>query len=93
MVIFLGKESMPHHKSTKKRMRLSWKQNRYNVSYKSLMKNTIKKVKSITDKEAIQEELKKAYSLLDKLVSKGIIHKNKAANHKSKLAKHANSLS
>jgi len=83
---------MPHNKSTRKRVKTSWKQNRINVSYKSLMKTTIKKMLKITDKEAIQEELKKAYALLDKLAAKDIIHKNKAANKKAKLAKYANSL-
>jgi len=57
------------------------------------MKSSVKKVRSITDKEVIQDELKKTYSLLDKLASKKIIHKNKAANQKSKLSKYANSLS
>ncbi len=84
---------MAHHKSAKKRIVLSRKQNRYNVSYKSMMKTTLKKVRSITDKNEIQTELQKAYSILDKLVTKGVIHKNKAANQKSKLAKYANSLS
>ncbi|NOZ61439.1 MAG: 30S ribosomal protein S20 [Calditrichaeota bacterium] len=84
---------MAHHKSAKKRIVLSKKQNRYNVSYKSMMKSTLKKVRATTDKEAIGKELQSAYSILDKLVSKGIIHKNKAANKKSKLAKYANSLS
>jgi len=56
------------------------------------MKSSIKKLRSITDKEVIQDELKKTYSLLDKLASKKIIHKNKAANQKAKLAKYANSL-
>ncbi len=83
---------MPHHKSTKKRVRLSLKQNERNKSYKSKMKTAIKKVKATTDKDAIQDELKKTYSLLDKLASKKIIHKNKAANQKSKLAQYANSL-
>lgn len=84
---------MAHHKSTKKRIILSEKQNLYNSKYKTAMRTTIKKVRSITDKEVMPAELKKAYSLLDKLVTKGIIHKNKASNHKSKLTKYANSLS
>jgi len=83
---------MAHHKSTEKRIRTSWKQNRRNVSYKSEMKTSIKKVLSIKDKEAIQEELSKTYTLLDKLAAKKIIHKNKAANQKSRLARYANSL-
>jgi small subunit ribosomal protein S20 len=83
---------MAHHQSAEKRIRTSWKQNRRNVSYKSVMKNSIKRVLNIKDKEAIQEELNKTYALLDKLAAKGIIHKNKAANKKSKLARYANSL-
>jgi len=63
------------------------------VGYKSLMKTTLKKFRRITDKETIQVELRKTYSLLDKLAAKGIIHKNKASNQKSKMAKHADSLS
>ncbi len=84
---------MAHHKSTKKRIILTAKQNNYNAKYKSTLKTMIKKVRGITEKAVMQVELKKAYSLLDKLVSKGIIHKNKASNHKSKLTKYSNSLS
>lgn len=83
---------MAHHKSAIKRIKTNLKQNRRNVSYKTVMKNSIKRVLSITDKEAIQEELNKTYALLDKLAAKKMIHKNKAANQKSRLAKHANSL-
>ena len=83
---------MAHHKSAKKRIRTSWKQNRSNVSYKSEMKTAIKRVLSIKDKEAIQKEMRDTYALLDKLAAKRIIHKNKAANKKSKLARYANSL-
>ena len=83
---------MAQHKSTEKRIRTSWKQNRRNVSYKSEMKTAIKKVLNIEDKEVIQKELKDTYALLDKLAAKRIIHKNKAANQKSRLARHANSL-
>jgi len=84
---------MPQHKSAIKRVKTSLKQNRRNVSYKSLMKTSIKKLRNTTDSELIKDDLKKTYSLLDKLSSKGIIHKNKAANQKSKLTKYANSLS
>jgi len=83
---------MAHHKSTQKRIRTSWKQNRRNVSYKSLMKTSIKKVLNATDKEAAQQQLQKTYALLDKLAAKKVIHKNKAANKKAKLARYANSL-
>jgi len=84
---------MPQHKSCEKRVKTNAKSNQRNVSYKTQMKSSIKKVRSITDKEAIQSELKETCSLLDKLASKKIIHRNKAANQKSKLSKYANSLS
>jgi small subunit ribosomal protein S20 len=84
---------MPQHKSCEKRVKTNAKSNQRNVGYKTQMKSSVKKIRSITDKEAIQDELKKTYSLLDKLASKKIIHKNKAANQKSKLSKYANSLS
>lgn len=73
-------------------METSWKQNRRNVSYKSVMKTSIKNVLNIKDKESIQKELNKTCALLDKLAAKRIIHKNKAANQKSKLTRYANSL-
>jgi small subunit ribosomal protein S20 len=84
---------MPQHKSCEKRVKTNAKSNQRNVGYKTQMKSSVKKIRSITDKEAIQDELKKTYSLLDKLAAKKIIHKNKAANQKSKLSKYANSLS
>ncbi|MFQ5754438.1 MAG: 30S ribosomal protein S20 [bacterium] len=56
------------------------------------MKTAIKSVISETNKEAAQEKLGKTVSLLDKLASKGIIHKNKAANQKSQLALYVNKL-
>lgn len=84
---------MPRHKSAEKRVKTNAKRNQRNTSYKSMMKTSIKKVRGITSKETIQQELSKTYSLLDKLAAKGIIHKNKVANKKSKLAKYANKLS
>ena len=84
---------MPQHKSAEKRVKTNLISNRRNVAYKSLMRTSIKKIRSATDKEQVQIELKKTNSLLDKLAAKKIIHKNKAANYKSKLAKYANSLS
>ncbi len=83
---------MANHKSAIKRVQISGNQNRRNASYKSVMKTSMKKVLSIQDKTAAQEELKKTASMLDKLAAKGIIHKNKAANKKSKLARYANKL-
>ncbi|KMU65419.1 SSU ribosomal protein S20p [Elizabethkingia anophelis] len=49
-------------------------------------------LRSETEKASAAEQLPKVISLLDKLVKKNIIHKNKAANLKSKLTKHVNKL-
>jgi len=63
--------------------------NRY---YKSTMKTFIKAVLSASDKEEALGKYNKAASLLDKMVNKGIIHRNTAANKKSRLMKYINSL-
>ena len=56
------------------------------------MRNSLKKLRTTTDKEEAKELYPKVSSMLDKLVKKNIIHKNKAANLKSSLTKHVNSL-
>lgn len=83
---------MASHQSTIKRTRQSEKARIRNQHYKSTMKTAIKKVIATKDKELAQKELRYTVSLLDKMASKGIIHKNKAANQKSRLTKFVNSL-
>ena len=83
---------MPHHKSTMKRVKTNLKRQKYNTHFKSRMKTAIKSVLNSKDKEEGFEKLKETYSLLDKLARKNIIHRNKAANQKSRLTKHVNSL-
>ncbi len=78
---------MAQHKSAEKRTRQSLKRRTYNKHNKALMKTLIKKVRSEKDKSKAELYLKEAVSKLDKLASKGIIHKNKAANQKSKLTR------
>ncbi|CUS86490.1 SSU ribosomal protein S20P [Candidatus Kryptobacter tengchongensis] len=81
---------MPNLKSAERRMRKSEKRRMRNRHYKSMMKTFIKKVKNAGTKEEAELMLKKVYSILDKLVAKGIIHKNRAASYKSKLAQFVN---
>ena len=83
---------MPQHKSAKKRVKTSLKRKERNKVYKTKLKNVIKKVREEEVKETAVKSLTEATALLDKLASKGIIHKNKAANQKSKLAKAVNKL-
>ena len=84
---------MAQHKSAKKRARQNPKRRAVNKEAKSEMKTLLKKVHTEKDKEKAATALKEAVSSLDKLASKGVIHKNKAANQKSKLTKHVNKLS
>ena len=84
---------MAHHLSAKKRIRQSEKRTAVNKYYAKTTRNALKKLRVNTDKKAATAELPKVFSLLDKLAKKNVIHKNKAANLKSKLARHVNSLS
>ncbi len=83
---------MPNLKSAERRMRKSEKRRMRNRHYKSMMRTFIKKVKKAATKEEAEPILKKLYSILDKLVVKGIIHRNRAASYKSKLTQFVNNL-
>ena len=80
------------HKSAQKRARQTIKRTERNKSYKVLIKGSIKKVLSHTEKDAASTELKKTVKILDRAATKRILHKNKAANTKSKLDKFVNKL-
>ena len=74
---------MPILQSAIKKMRQDKKRTILNKSKKDVAKKQIKKY--LRDKS--QESFKKAISLIDKLAKKRVIHKNKAARLKAKLAK------
>ncbi len=83
---------MAHHQLAFKRIRTSAKAAAVNRHYRSMMRTAIKKVRLATDKASAEEAFRHACSLLDKLALRGIIHKNKAANAKSRLARRVNAL-
>ena len=83
---------MPQHKSAKKRVRQTEKRRARNRVQRSRMRTMIKKLQSTEDKSEAQALLSDAKAYLDRLASKGIIHKNKAANYKGKLSKRVNAL-
>ncbi len=83
---------MAQHKSAERRARQSVKRHTSNKTVRSEMKTILKKVRSEKDKEKATAALKEASSALDRLAIKGRIHKNKAANQKSKLTKLVNKL-
>lgn len=83
---------MPRHESAKKRMRQNEKRRKHNKSLKSRVRTKVKKLRSLDHKDEAEELLNDVKGELDRLAAKGIIHKNKAANRKSKLEKHVNAL-
>ena len=78
---------MAHHKSAQKRIRQTAKRRLDNRYYGKTTRNAIRDLKATTDGNAYGEQLPTVVSMIDKLAKRGIIHKNKAANLKSKLAK------
>lgn len=83
---------MANHQSAIKRIRQSHARKLHNRYYAKTTRNAIKKLRQHTDKESATAMLKDVSSMVDKLAKKNIIHKNKASNLKSKLAKHVSSL-
>ena len=56
------------------------------------MRNAVRKFRALDNKKEAEEKLPSIVSLIDKLSKKALIHKNKAANLKSKLTRHVNSM-
>ncbi|HCD77860.1 MAG TPA: 30S ribosomal protein S20 [Prevotella sp.] len=83
---------MANHKSSIKRIRQDKKKNLHNRYYAKTMRNAVRKLRAITDKEEAVKMYPSVQKLLDKLAKTNLIHKNKAANLKSSLALHINSL-
>jgi len=83
---------MAHHQSAKKRIRQNENREVTNKYYAKTMRNAVKKLRSTTDKTAAADLYPKVTSMLDKLVKRNVIHKNKAGNLKSKLIKHVDGL-
>lgn len=81
---------MANIKSAKKRAKQSKKSRQYNTGRRSMIRTFIKKVyAAITkgNKIAAQEAFKEMQPIVDRHACKGLIHKNKAARHKSNLSK------
>lgn len=81
--------------SAKKRARQADKRNKHNSSRRSMMRTSLKKVITAieaNDKKTATEAYKAAVPLLDQAANNGLIHKNKAARHKSRLNAQINAL-
>ena len=83
---------MAHHQSSKKRIRSTEKKRVENRYYAKTMRNALRDFRALEDKAVAAERLPKMVSILDKLAKRSVIHKNKAANLKSKLMKQVNAM-
>ena len=83
---------MAHHKSALKRIRQDQKKRLHNRFYHKSTRTAIKKLRRMNEKAEAETFLPKVISMIDRLAKRNIIHDNKAANLKSKLTKHVNSL-
>jgi small subunit ribosomal protein S20 len=83
---------MANHQATKKDVRQAAKRRERNRYYGKTTRNAIRDMKDTKDTKSANEQLPDVISMIDKLAKKGIIHKNKASNLKSKLTRRANAL-
>ncbi|MCI5663831.1 MAG: 30S ribosomal protein S20 [Mediterranea sp.] len=83
---------MANHKSSLKRIRQEEKRRLHNRYYGKTMRNAVRKLRATTEKAEAVAMYPSVAKLLDKLAKTNIIHKNKANNLKSKLAKYINKL-
>lgn len=84
---------MANHKSALKRIRQTAVRRLRNRYQLKTTKTMIKRLKALTTKKEAIEMLPSVVGRIDKLAKKNIIHRNKAAHQKSKLAKLVNGLS
>ena len=83
---------MANHKATKKDVRQATKRRERNRYYGKTTRNAIRDLRAVSEKAAAGESLPEVVSMIDKLAKRGIIHKNKASNLKSKLTKRVNAI-
>lgn len=86
---------MANIKSAKKRAKQTVVRNARNTSHRSMLRTLVKKVvKALETKDlaAAEAAFVEAVPVLDRYSSRGLIHKNKAARHKSRLSAHIKAL-
>ncbi|WP_028525514.1 30S ribosomal protein S20 [Runella limosa] len=83
---------MANHKSALKRIRANETKRLRNRYQHKTTRTMVRKLRDTKDQVVASELYKTVSSMLDRLAKKNVIHKNKAGNLKSKLAKHVNRL-
>lgn len=84
-----GSDTLANSAQAKKRARQAETRRQHNASMRSMMRTHIKKVlKALLagDKTNAESAYKAAAPMIDRMAGKGLIHKNKAARHKSRLS-------
>ena len=84
---------MPNHKSAKKRVRQDERRNQINRMNRSRVRTAVKKLRSSLKADEtiqVQELYPATVSIIDKMVNKGILHRNTAARYKSRLTARVN---
>ena len=77
--------SIAHHNSAIKRIGTNLKANERNRHYRTMMRSAIRRVREGKNPETLQDDLRNACAILDRLAGKGIIPRNTAARRKSNL--------
>lgn len=83
---------MPTIQSAEKRQRQNEKRRKRNKSVKTRIRTGKNRILEAESPEEAEELLQEMYALLDRAAGKGVIHENKAAREKSRLARHVDSL-
>ncbi|NQU33196.1 MAG: 30S ribosomal protein S20 [Bacteroidetes bacterium] len=83
---------MANHQSAIKRIRQTEVKTLHNRYYAKTMRNAVRKFRLLSDKKEAADSLPRMYEMIDRLSKKGVIHKNKAGNIKSRITKFANGL-
>ncbi len=83
---------MANHQSAIKRIRQTEVKTLRNRYYAKTMRNAVRKFRLLSDKKEAADSLPRMYEMIDRLSKKGVIHKNKAGNIKSRITKYANGL-
>ena len=88
---------MPNHKSAEKRVRQTEKRRLVNRLNRGKLRGTIKRWRAAleggTGADELQQMLPQTISVIDKAVQKGVLHRNAAARHKSRLTSKASQAS
>ena len=83
---------MANHKSALKRVRQTETRNERNRFQHKTTRNAVRDLRAAGTKKDAEKLLPEVNSMLDKLAKTNVIHKNKAANLKSSLKRHVNTL-